>query len=106
MPRMAKCMRRFAIYGHVYHQSEDIEDYQELLASARLDVRDIFHGLAKDGIVLPDYAVAEVNSIEDNVSTNRRLRLRKTEDQLWWKAIALAVMMPATRFYGYNLTSN
>lgn len=100
-----KWHRRFAIDNHVYHQSEDMDDYQELLESASMDVRDIFHGFAKDGIDLPDYAVAEVNSIEHNASTQRRLRLAKTEDQLWWKATALAAMMPATRFYGYNLTS-
>lgn len=98
-----KWHRRFAIDGHVYRQAEDMEDYQELLESASLDVRDIFHGLAKDGIVLPDYAMAEVNSIEYNVFTSKRLRLAKVEDQLWWKAVALAIMMPATRFYGYNM---
>jgi hypothetical protein len=98
-----KWHRRFAVDDHVYHQAEDMEDYQELLESASLDVRDIFHGLAKDGIVLPDYALAEVNSIEYNVFTGKRLRLKKVEDQLWWKDIALATMMPATRFYGYNL---
>ena len=89
----------------MYHQSEGMDDYQELLESASMDVRDIFHGFAKGGIDLPDYAVAEVNSIEHNASTQRRLRLAKTEDQLWWKATALAAMMPATRFYGYNMTS-
>lgn len=95
--------RRFAIDGHVCRQAEYMEDYQERLEFASQDVREIVNGLAKDGIVLPDYAIAEVNSIEYNVFIGQRLRLAKVQDQLWWKAVALVIMMPATFVYGYNI---